>query len=66
MATIKAYTDLSQSERLKEILPSESADMEYMFLKKMGAKLVMFHLLRMDLKNPNVVTLLFLVGVLQH
>jgi hypothetical protein len=38
MATIKAYTDLSQSERLKEILPSESADMEYMFLKKDGSK----------------------------
>ena len=33
MATIKAYTDLSQSERLKEILPPESADMKWYFRK---------------------------------
>ena len=29
MATIKAYTDLSQSKKLAEILPHESADMCY-------------------------------------
>ncbi len=29
MATIKAYTDLKQSKKLAEILPIESADMEY-------------------------------------
>lgn len=38
MATIKAYTDLEQSKKLAEILPLESADMEYMFLKKDGSK----------------------------
>ena len=29
MATIKAYTDISQSKKLAEILPIESADMYY-------------------------------------
>lgn len=29
MATIKAYTDISQSKKLAEILPQESADMCY-------------------------------------
>lgn len=29
MATIKAYTDLSQSKKLAEILPLESADMSW-------------------------------------
>jgi hypothetical protein len=29
MATIKSYTDLSQSKKLAEILPLESADMYY-------------------------------------
>ena len=29
MATIKAYTDLEQSKKLVEILPTESADMCY-------------------------------------
>ena len=29
MATIKSYTDLSQSNKLAEILPLESADMHY-------------------------------------
>ena len=29
MATIKAYTDISQSKKLAEILPLESADMAY-------------------------------------
>ena len=38
MATIKSYTDLEQSKKLAEILPLESADMEYMFLKKDGSK----------------------------
>lgn len=29
MATIKSYTDLEQSKKLAEILPLESADMDY-------------------------------------
>jgi hypothetical protein len=38
MATIKSYSDLQQSKKLAKILPLESADMEYMFLKKDGSK----------------------------
>lgn len=30
----KAYTSLEQSKKLAEILPIESADMEYIFIKK--------------------------------
>ena len=37
MATIKAYTDLQQSRKLAEILPIESADMEYLRLKETNA-----------------------------
>lgn len=33
MATIKSYTDISQSKRLAEILPLESADMCYQYQK---------------------------------
>ena len=36
MATIKAYTDLDQSKKLAEILPLESADMAYYFMKDSG------------------------------
>ena len=32
MATIKSYTDISQSKTLSKILPLESADMCYMYL----------------------------------
>ena len=32
MATIKSYTDLGQSKKLAEILPVESADMEYGYI----------------------------------
>jgi len=38
MITIKSYTSLEQAKKLAEILPPESADMEYMFLKKDGSK----------------------------
>ena len=31
---MKSYTDIEQSKRLAEILPLESADMEYIFIKK--------------------------------
>ena len=31
---MKSYTDLEQSKKLAWILPPESADLEYMFLKK--------------------------------
>lgn len=34
METIKSYTSLEQSKKLAEFLPIESADMEYIFLKK--------------------------------
>ena len=34
----KIYTSIEQSKKLAEILPLESADMEYMFLKKDGSK----------------------------
>ncbi len=37
MATIKSYTDLSQSKVLAKILPLESADMEYLAIKENGA-----------------------------
>ncbi len=36
MATIRAYTDLEQSKKLAEILPLESADMEYLSIKENG------------------------------
>lgn len=35
---MKSYTDLEQSKMLAEILPLESADMEYMFLKRDSSK----------------------------
>ena len=31
---MKSYTDIEQSKKLAEILPLESADMEYIFLKE--------------------------------
>ena len=37
MATIKSYTDLSQSKTLSKILPLESADMVYICID-MGRK----------------------------
>ena len=37
MATIKSYTDIEQSKKLAEILPLESADMEYLAIKENGA-----------------------------
>jgi hypothetical protein len=33
MATIKSYTDIEQSRKLAEILPTESADMKWYFWK---------------------------------
>ena len=36
MSTIKSYTDISQSKKLAEILPLESADMEYLVIKDNG------------------------------
>ena len=37
MATIKSYTSVEQSRKLAEILPLETADMEYLTIKKNGA-----------------------------
>jgi len=36
MATIKSYTDISQSKKLAVFLPIESADMEYLSIKENG------------------------------
>jgi hypothetical protein len=38
MTTIKSYTDLYQSKKLAKILSIDTADMEYMFLKRDGSK----------------------------
>ena len=35
---MKAFTSIKQSKKLADILPLESADMEYMFLKRDGSK----------------------------
>jgi len=40
MATIKSYTDLSQSKKLAEILPIESADMFYPTKSKYEGKII--------------------------
>lgn len=37
MTTIKSYSDLQQSKKLAEILPLESADMEYLSIKQTGS-----------------------------
>ena len=37
MAIIKSYSDLQQSKKLAEILPLESADMEYLTIKDNNA-----------------------------
>lgn len=34
---MKAYTDIAQSKRLAEILPLESADMEYLTINETGS-----------------------------
>lgn len=34
---MKAYTDIEQSKKLAEILPIESADMEYLTIKETGS-----------------------------
>ena len=36
MATIKSFTSIEQSRKLAEILPLESADMEYLSIKETG------------------------------
>ena len=37
MAIIKSYTDIEQSKKLAIFLPLESADMEYLTIKKTGS-----------------------------
>lgn len=37
MPTMKAYTDLEQSKKLAIFLPPDSADMEYLTIKKTGS-----------------------------
>lgn len=56
---MKSYTDLSQSKKLAEILPLESADMCWTpFDEKWDAYLGAPH--------PDAIKKKFLVGVLQH
>lgn len=49
---MKAYTDISQSKKLAEILPIESADMEYMFLKKDGSKVSNVPFVKDEFEEP--------------
>lgn len=39
MATIKAFTDISQSKTLSKILPLESADMRFCFSSTLGGRI---------------------------
>ena len=48
MATIKSYTDLSQSKKLAEILPLESADMHYQQIIDVDTKEIRNVLLEKD------------------
>ena len=41
MTTIKSYTDISQSKRLVEILPPESADMWWLYVTAQGKYIAM-------------------------
>ena len=43
MATIKSYTDLSQSKKLAEILPLESADMWWLYVTSQGKHIAMMY-----------------------
>ena len=40
MATIKSYTDISQSKKLAEILPLESADMRFCFSHTLSGRTI--------------------------
>jgi hypothetical protein len=42
MATIKAYTDISQSKKLAKILPLESADMHWQYIEEDNGQLQWF------------------------
>ncbi len=53
MATIKSYTDLEQSKKLAEILPHESADMEFMFLKKDNSMVGMVPFVKDGYEEPD-------------
>lgn len=44
MATIKSFTDISQSKKLEEILPPESADMYYRDWQRMTKYIRIAHL----------------------
>jgi hypothetical protein len=43
MATIKTYTDISQSKVLAEILPLESADMWWLYVTSQGKHIAMMY-----------------------
>ena len=49
---MKSFTDLNQSKKLAEILPIESADMEYMFLKKDGSEVSTVQFVKDGFEEP--------------
>lgn len=49
----KAYTDLEQSKKLAEILSIESADMEYMFLRKDNSMVNIVPFIKDGTEEPN-------------
>ena len=70
---MKSYTDIEQSKKLEEILPLESADMEYMFLKKDGSKVSNVPFVKDGFEEPECCytfipcwTLTALLGVLPY
>ena len=53
MSKIKSYTTLEQSKKLAEILPIESADMEFMFLKTDGTMVSNVPFLKEETDEPD-------------
>ena len=53
MATIRSFTSLEQSRKLAEFLPLESADMEYMFLKKDNSMVSEVPFIKLGYEEPD-------------
>ena len=64
MAAIRAYTDISQSKKLAEILPHESADMYYREWKRMTKDIRIAHVGSAGEKDLSCWSLSALLGVL--
>lgn len=64
MATIKSFTDISQSKKLAEILPLESADMYYREWKRMTKDIRIAHVGSAGEKDLPCWSLAALLGVL--